>query len=704
VTDLLERLRGALADRYSIEHQLGAGGMATVYLAEDLTRHRKVAVKVLRPELPAALGPERLHREIEIAFYNPKRLLMNVFRFPRVATAVVTGVLAAGPAAAQTTSPLLPAGSTSGLPLVQANDNRVAAGTVRDGVQHIALEVKRADWRLEQPGGPGLRVAAVAEAGGPPMIPAPLVRVETGTRVRVQVRNLLDTTSIAVFGLHTRPGDGAPFDVAPGEVGIVEFDAGAVGTYLYWIREGPEPDPEAEGDQGENEQLAGAFIVDPVGGSPADEILVINIFSERVDETVSSSGSVEGLAINGRSWPFTERMMLTVGEELRWRVVNASNREHPMHLHGFFYQVLSRGTVTVDTVYGPADRRTVVTESMTPRTTMSMTWTPTRPGRWLFHCHLSFHVAARVRLPGARESDPEHAHSHLAGLVIGMEVAPGPTDLVSRGEPVQVDLFANAYGDTAGYRYGFAFDPNFAADSLSDVPGPVLVFNQFQTAHATVHNRLPVSTGVHWHGLELDGWADGVPGWSASDGRVSPELAPGDSFTYRLSFLRPGTFIYHSHLDDIRQLSGGLYGALLVLPEGETYDPDTDHIVAWGWNNPEANRIEHVDWNGRREQPDGAARVGETHRFRVFNIAPAGRIRAWFTRDGEIVPITLLAKDGADLPVHQRVPVERIAPLSVGETVDFTWTPSVPGTYELHVGYRPVPRAHLVQRWVVESR
>jgi FtsP/CotA-like multicopper oxidase with cupredoxin domain len=202
----------------------------------------------------------------------------------------------------------------------------------------------------------------------------------------------------------------------------------------------------------------------------------------------------------------------------------------------------------------------------------------------------------------------------------------------------------------------------------------------------------------------LDGWADGVPGWSASDGRVSPELAPGDSFTYRLSFLRPGTFIYHSHLDDIHQLSGGLYGALLVLPEGETYDPDTDHTVGWGWNNPEADRIEHVDWNGRRKQPDGAARVGETHRFRVFNIAPAGRIQAWFTRDGEIVPITLLAKDGADLPVHQRVPVERLAPLSVGETADFTWTPSVPGTYELHVGYAPVPDAHLVQRWVVESR
>ena len=67
MTDTFERLKAALADRYAIERELGAGGMATVYLAEDLKLHRKVAVKVLRPDLAAALGPERFLREIEIA-------------------------------------------------------------------------------------------------------------------------------------------------------------------------------------------------------------------------------------------------------------------------------------------------------------------------------------------------------------------------------------------------------------------------------------------------------------------------------------------------------------------------------------------------------------------------------------------------------------------------------------------------------------
>src|SRR5512134_1583729 len=63
----VSRLSAALTERYRLERELGAGGMATVYLAEDLKHHRKVAVKVLRPELAGALGPDRFVREIEIA-------------------------------------------------------------------------------------------------------------------------------------------------------------------------------------------------------------------------------------------------------------------------------------------------------------------------------------------------------------------------------------------------------------------------------------------------------------------------------------------------------------------------------------------------------------------------------------------------------------------------------------------------------------
>ncbi len=63
--EITARLSTALADRYKIERHLGEGGMANVYLAHDLKHDRKVAVKVLRPELAAVLGAERFVQEIK---------------------------------------------------------------------------------------------------------------------------------------------------------------------------------------------------------------------------------------------------------------------------------------------------------------------------------------------------------------------------------------------------------------------------------------------------------------------------------------------------------------------------------------------------------------------------------------------------------------------------------------------------------------
>jgi len=67
MSDQMQRLKTALEDRYRVEREIGAGGMAIVYLAHDLKHDRRVAVKVLRPDLAAALGPERFLREIKIA-------------------------------------------------------------------------------------------------------------------------------------------------------------------------------------------------------------------------------------------------------------------------------------------------------------------------------------------------------------------------------------------------------------------------------------------------------------------------------------------------------------------------------------------------------------------------------------------------------------------------------------------------------------
>ena len=65
--DPFETLKSALADRYTVERELGHGGMAVVYLAHDLKHDRRVAVKVIRPEMALALRTERFLREIQIA-------------------------------------------------------------------------------------------------------------------------------------------------------------------------------------------------------------------------------------------------------------------------------------------------------------------------------------------------------------------------------------------------------------------------------------------------------------------------------------------------------------------------------------------------------------------------------------------------------------------------------------------------------------
>ncbi len=64
--EILGRLQGALTDRYRIEREIGAGGMATVYLAQDVRHDRRVALKLLRPELSAVIGAERFLAEIKL--------------------------------------------------------------------------------------------------------------------------------------------------------------------------------------------------------------------------------------------------------------------------------------------------------------------------------------------------------------------------------------------------------------------------------------------------------------------------------------------------------------------------------------------------------------------------------------------------------------------------------------------------------------
>lgn len=581
---------------------------------------------------------------------------------------------------------VLPAvpGDPLSLPVVHPNSNRHPAGRFQHDTLRVTLVVRMARWTPEAESGTALAVPTFAEQGRAPEIPGPLLRVPAGTMVDATVRNELADSTITVRGLVRHPAradDGLV--IAPRDSARVRFPAGTPGTYLYYAEVG------REDSLVEREQLAGAFVVDSAGARRDDRIFVINIWGEPTD----SGGYRNALAINGRSFPYDERITPRMGDTLRWRWINASQRPHPMHLHGFYYRVDAMGDGLTDTIYAPAARRMAVTQHILPRSTMDMAWSPDRPGNWLFHCHLMFHALSDARLG---PPPPEHHGGknpdlgrHMAGLVLGISVRPGPGwHEPAWTSPRELKLFAQE-GPRRGRAkrsLGFVLQrgANAPASDSVEVPGTVLVLTRGEPTDITVINHLAEPTAVHWHGLELESYSDGVAGWSGAGHRVAPEIQPGDSFTAHLTLRRAGTFIYHTHLHDLEQLTSGMYGAIVVLEPGTRFDPATDHVYVAGWDGD--GEPPHFLVNGDSVAPPLELAAGVPQRFRFVNIGMAGLLRFSLVADSAPAVWRKIAKDGADLPPEQSEPGPAVTMLSVGETADAAFLAPAPGSYRLTVG------------------
>ena len=591
-------------------------------------------------------------------------------------------------------------GSNS-LPLVHPNDNRIPAGRLRGDTLQLRLEVRMATWRPEADSGPAIAVAAFAEAGKVPSIPGPLIRVRTGTTIVASITNALPDSTISIHGFLTRPAVARDSLVLrPGESAVVRFAAGEPGTYFYQATLG---NHRLEVDE-EREQVAGALIVDPAGGSPPDRIFMMNIWGHRIDSATYGSA----LTINGRSWPYTERINAGVGDTLRWRVINVSERNHPMHLHGFYYRMDAHGDGLTDTLYRPDDRRLIVTHGLRPFRTMFLTWSPDRPGNWLFHCHISFHVLPESRIhppPGDhadyKAHDPER---HMSGLVLGIRVRPtsGYAE-EERREPERLRLFIQegAKRGRAQRALGFVLQQGPApprSDSIV-IPGSPIILTRGRPADIVVINRLTEPSAIHWHGIELESYSDGVAGWSGAGDRLAPSIMPGDSFVARLTLPRAGTFMYHTHLNDIEQITSGLYGGIVVLEPGQRFDPTSDHLFVAGWDGAAEDSTGPRTLINGDSLPLPMELAAGTHRFRFVNIGPANRFNFMIFRD--TVPATWrrVAKDGAELPLHQAVLGPARQMLDVGETFDATMILE-PGEYRL-VAARDPKQPYYGRRLVV---
>jgi FtsP/CotA-like multicopper oxidase with cupredoxin domain len=598
------------------------------------------------------------------------------------------------------------------LPVVQPNRNVERAGVLRDGVLTVTLEAKESLFQIDGPSRPPTTVEAFSEPGKWPQMPGPLVRVPQGAQIRFSVRNSLSSplTFFVPASVHGDTDLTTALDsvlVAPGAVGQLVTWAKSPGNYVY----------RATTPGGANAVtllagvLAGALVVDTAGAParPKDRVFVImatldSAAAAHLAESRSPAFAVggpngfEGIAftINGRAWPNTERIPGIVGDSLHWRVLNASNRPHPMHLHGFYYRVDAFGGPSADQFGHPAPRQMVVTQLLPPWAAMSMSWSPDRPGNWIFHCHFALHnmpdsMAAAANNPRMRD---------MVGLVLGVNVAGRPgvrgaadperyrhLRLVATVDSLRTIPVLNPPG-----RYipepsmRFILEEHGRRVDTKRPFSPELDLTRGEPVSITIVNHLPEPTSVHWHGIEIeDSYMDGVPGVSGEGTRLTPEIAPGDSFVARFTPPRSGTFMYHAHVDEPREEQAGLEGALIVRDPGSPLSPD-DHVFFF-----KGGGI-----NGERNPDTVVFHAGRPARLRFFNLAnwevdtffsltarPDSALR--LANDTLLVSWRSLAKDGFDLPATQ----QRLQParqlVSMGETYDFEYTPLHKGTLRLEL-------------------
>jgi FtsP/CotA-like multicopper oxidase with cupredoxin domain len=212
-------------------------------------------------------------------------------------------------------------------------------------------------------------------------------------------------------------------------------------------------------------------------------------------------------------------------------------------------------------------------------------------------------------------------------------------------------------------------------------PGPTLVTRVGEPTGVMVINRTAEPTQVHWHGLEIESYYDGVAGVGGYPGSVTPAILPGDSFEMRITPPRAGSYMYHTHINDIRQQSAGLYGGFIVLEPAQEWNPEIDRVYMLSTDSdPDMSPL----LNGTRAPDPIALKTDVMYRFRFMNITlfnASARVR--LVHDGYPVMWRAVGKDGAALPERQRRMDFADQVVSVGETMDFEFRPTEPGEYRL---------------------
>jgi FtsP/CotA-like multicopper oxidase with cupredoxin domain len=588
---------------------------------------------------------------------------------------------------------------------INANDNRRPAGTLRDGKLELKLDVVEAAWFPEAETGPSVMMQAFAEVGRAPEIPGPMIRVPEGTEIHVTIHNSLPDSEVVVRGLHARPATTDDVVRIPaGATREVTFHSGVPGTYYYWATS---TNQTMTYRVGKDSQLSGAIIVDPrVGPASTDRTFVIGLYSDDPDSAAGREPHPREIAvINGKSWPHTERFTFTEGDTVAWRVISVTPGPHPMHLHGFYFDVQRSGGEAADTALPASAVSRANTRLVQPGGTMAMRFVPNRRGNWLFHCHLALHVDGMSTLQNVLKRRPlhemerdhektSHGVHEMAGLIIGIHVLPrdsAPTatnPLPPRNIRLLIQSGPRGYNSKPAIGFVLQNGAEPKRDSVM-LPGPTLFLEKGRPVRINLVNNLKSPTSVHWHGLEIDSYPDGVAGWSGTPGKIAPVIQPRDSFIAEFTPPRAGTFIYHSHVSELRQTNSGMYGAIIVTDSTHPFDPSIDRIVLVGGGGPGSVEFRTTGMVNGTNAPRLELEAGKTHRLHLIQIHPqAAGVFFKLGTDSTTARWTPVAKDGADLPPEQSMPKLASVMMGAGENGVFLYTPERAGLQKLSIHTR----------------
>ena len=589
---------------------------------------------------------------------------------------------------------------------ISSNDMRVPAGKLSNGVLTLQLEARNGLWYPDGAKGMARPVAAFAEAGRALQNPGPLVRVPVGTEIRITLKNTLDKP-LWMFGLGEERGVAADsFVIAAGATHTVTFKATSAGVYYYAGKFTPAP-LFARG--GPDSQLNGMIVVEPPGASAKDRLFLISWWFDQDSTTRSGLSAGSTMAINGLSYPHTERLTATEGDKLDWRWVNMTIVPHPLHLHGFYFDVTGTGDGAKFTAFTPDNYEKTVTKFLAPGQAMAMTFTPVRAGGWIFHCHFAGHMTSLEgmnkdrRHPGQHVKASHDGHGYMAGLVLQMEVKPKGAMKASTSGGRAIRLLArskpNGIGEYAGYGYALGGSADEADVAKFTAPGPLLVLQKDEPVAINIINQTHESAAVHWHGIELESFPDGVPGVSGYGKTVLPAIPAGDSLTVRFTPPRAGTFMYHSHSNEYQQIGSGMYGAIVVLEPGQTLDPASDKLFVFGDEGPTVNLFKGpfpgMVLNGKRTADELELQAGKTYRFRFVNIRAEGGVMVSMNDGEQPAMWKMIARDGADLPPNQLKTTPVRWGFASGQIADFEFTPTKAGKFVMKFGEPPEIAAHM---------